>query len=174
MALSTLARRATFAVALILGLAITAPAFATPADRTNADDTGLMLRGYDPVAYFTLGKPTEGSPEITAEHDGGTYRFVSTEHRDLFVANPSAYAPAYGGFCAFGTAMGRKFDGDPEAWSIVDDRLYVNLNQGVRERWLGNPEGFIRTAEHNWPIIVDVPDTQLEASPPSDILLGAN
>jgi hypothetical protein len=140
----------------------------------NLGGDGLMLRGYDPVAYFTRGEATPGLPDITAEHDGAVYRFATAEHRALFVADPAAYVPAYGGFCAFGAAMGRKFDADPHAWSIEDGKLYVNLNRNVRERWLADPHGFIRSADHNWSLIEALPDQALEASPPAGLVLGAN
>lgn len=145
------------------------------ADRVdlNVEDDGLMLHGYDPVAYFTDGTPTEGSAELSATHDGATYHFASAANRDRFLADPEKYMPAYGGFCAFGTAMGRKFDGDPHVWQIVDGRLYLNLNEKVQSRWEKNPAGFITTADHNWPIIGPVPDATLEASPPDGVKLGA-
>ena len=69
--------------------------------------------------------------------------------------------------------MGRKFDGDPHAWRIVDAKLYLNLNKKVQARWLQDTEGFIRAANHNWPIIADVPDAELVANPPEGLTLGA-
>lgn len=162
-------RRTTLGLAGAAMLAVGGGAWATQ----NTDADGVVLHGYDPVAYFTAGAPTEGSADYTASYDGGTYRFASAENRDLFVADPAKYAPAYGGFCAFGTAMGFKVDIDPEAWSIVDDKLYVNLNKGVQERWQGNPHGFIETADHNWPIIADVSGDQLQNAPPEGVRQGA-
>ena len=159
---------ATAATAALLG----APISAETIGAQNVDDTGLMLRGYDPVAYFTLGAATPGSPAITAEHAGATYRFASTEHRDRFLADPAAYAPAYGGYCALGTAMGRKFDGDPEVWAIVDDRLYVNIHEDAQRRWEPEADGFIRTANHNWRLIRERDDRDLEASPPAGLRMG--
>ncbi len=134
---------------------------------------GYAVHGYDVVAYFTEGKPVLGNNSYTAEHGGATYRFASAEHRDLFAANPAKYAPQYGGFCAFGTAMGRKFDGDPQAWAIVDDRLYLNLNKDVQAKWKGNIPGFLKGAENNWPLIRNLADSRLEASPPAGVTLGA-
>lgn len=121
----------------------------------NATTTGLALRGYDPVAYFTDGAPTPGDFQITAVYNDATYRFSSEENKAKFEANPEAYAPAYGGYCAFGTAMGFKFDGDPEVWKIVDNKLYLNLSPAVQERWDGNIPGFITDANGHWENIVD-------------------
>ena len=164
--------------ALLAGVALASllavPAWADGGATRNVDANGLMLRGYDPVAYFTLGEATPGSPDLAAEHEGAVYHFASAEHRDRFLADPTAYAPAYGGFCALGTAMGRKFDGDPEIWAVVDGRLYVNVHQGAQQRWQGNPAGYIATADHNWPLIRDVPDATLEASPPAGLRSGAS
>ena len=113
------------------------------------------------------------SDEFQATHEGATYRFASAAHRDAFAADPAKYAPQYGGYCAFGTAMGRKFDGDPNAWKVVDGKLYLNLNKKIQERWLGDVPGFVRGADNNWPIIRSVADASLEASPPTGLTQGA-
>lgn len=161
---------------LSAALAVTAvPALtqvATAAEEINLVD-GYAVHGYDVVAYFTEGKPVPGNNRFTAEHNGATYRFASADHRDLFTADPARYAPQYGGYCAFGTAMGRKFDGDPQAWAIVDDKLYLNLNKDVQARWKGNIPGFLKGAENNWPLIRHLADSRLEASPPAGVTLGA-
>lgn len=142
------------------------------AEEINIVD-GYAVHGYDVVAYFTEGKPVPGDDRYTADHDGAIYRFASAAHRDAFAANPARYAPQYGGYCAFGTAMGRKFDGDPQAWAIVDDKLYLNLNTDVQSRWKKNIPGFIKGAENNWPLIRSLADTSLEAAAPAGVTLGA-
>ena len=134
---------------------------------------GTAVSGYDVVAYFTEGKPVEGSGEFTASHNGAEYRFSSAENRDLFSANPDAYAPQYGGYCAFGTAMGRKFDGDPHAWHIADNKLYLNLNKKIQARWKKDVPGFVKGADNNWPIIEGLSDAILESSPPEGLTSGA-
>ncbi|MEC8292553.1 MAG: YHS domain-containing (seleno)protein [Pseudomonadota bacterium] len=134
---------------LAVTVALTSTAFAAGVD-VNATTTGLALRGYDPVAYFTLGEPTPGDFQITSTYADATYRFVSEEHKAKFDANPEAYAPQYGGYCAFGTAMGFKFDGDPEVWKIVDGELFLNLSSGVQARWEEDVTGFIDTADVKW------------------------
>ena len=89
---------------------------------------GLAAHGYDVMAFFTNGNPLIGSDTYATAHAGGTYRFASQANLDAFKASPSKYAPAYGGFCAYGVALGKKFDGDPRFWKIVDGKLYLNLN----------------------------------------------
>lgn len=128
----------------------------------NASSTGLALQGYDPVAYFTDGAPAKGSYKITSVFNDATYRFSSEENKAQFEANPEAYLPAYGGYCAFGTAMGFKFDGDPNHWKIVDNVLYLNLSQDIQERWEGDIPGFITNANVNWEDIEDKSPAELQ------------
>ncbi|MFC4218081.1 YHS domain-containing (seleno)protein [Pseudophaeobacter arcticus] len=128
----------------------------------NASSTGLAMQGYDPVAYFTDGAPAKGSYKITTVFNDATYRFASEEHKAQFEANPEAYLPAYGGYCAFGTAMGFKFDGDPTYWKIVDNTLYLNLSKDIQERWEGNIPGFVEDANGHWENIADVEPAALQ------------
>ncbi|MBO6834801.1 MAG: YHS domain-containing (seleno)protein [Alphaproteobacteria bacterium] len=116
----------------------------------NTSQTGLALQGYDPVAYFTEGKPVQGNWQITSQYQGATYRFANEAHKDKFEADPAAYVPQYGGYCAFGTAMGFKFDGDPTQWRIVDDKLYLNLSAEIQEKWLADVPGYIDQADGKW------------------------
>jgi hypothetical protein len=116
----------------------------------NASSTGLALQGYDPVAYFNAGRPTKGSWTITSIHEDALYRFASEENKELFEANPEAYLPQYGGYCAFGAAMGFKFDGDPTLWKIVDGELFLNISKDIQERWEGDIPTFIEQADTNW------------------------
>ena len=145
-----------------LSVALVVSALAAGVD-VNATTTGLALRGYDPVAYFTNGAPTRGDFQITAEHNGATYHFASEENKARFVANPQAYSPAYGGFCAFGTAMGFKFDGDPHLLRIVDNKLYLNLAPSIQKRWEADRANLIVAADDNWPTIVDKTPEELQA-----------
>jgi YHS domain-containing protein len=155
-----------------VGGAVTAASGAQVVGEVNVND-GYAVHGYDVVAYFTAGAPAEGDDRFTAAYQGAQYRFASAEHRDTFKQDPAKYAPQYGGFCAFGTSVGRKFDGDPHAWRIVDGKLYLNLNKKIQTRWLQDTDGYIRGANHNWPIIAGVPDAELEANPPEGLTLGA-
>lgn len=128
----------------------------------NASSTGLALQGYDPVAYFTEGEATPGDWRITASYQDATYRFSNEEHKAAFEADPEAFLPEYGGYCAFGAAMGFKFDGDPEQWRIVDGELYLNISADIQERWLQDVPGYIEQADSNWPTIVDVEPAALQ------------
>ncbi len=115
------------------------------------DNSGLAIRGADPVAYFTEGQPVLGSAEFEYEWQGTTWRFSSAEHRDLFAAAPEDYAPQYGGFCAWAVSQGYTAPVDPNAWKIVDDKLYLNVNQRIQRRWESNISGHIAQADANWP-----------------------
>ena len=89
----------------------------TPVARYNADAKGVMLKGYDPVAYFAPNAvATRGDPNIALERDGVTYFFASQENRDRFAARPEKFTPAYGGYCSYGVSMGQKLDIDPQAF----------------------------------------------------------
>ncbi len=134
---------------LVCSIAITAHA----AGESNLDSSGLALKGYDPVAYFTEKKPVPGKTEFTARHEGATYRFASAANRDAFTAAPAKYAPQYGGYCAFGAASGYKAPIEPDAWTVVDGKLYLNYNQSVRRQWSSDIPGYLRKADENWPLI---------------------
>jgi len=144
-----------------LSVAIASSALAAGVE-INASSTGLAMQGYDPVAYFTEGEATKGSYKITALHDDALYRFATEEHKAAFEANPEAYLPAYGGYCAFGAAMGFKFDGDPTYWKIVDNKLYLNLSEDIQQRWEGDIPGFIEKASANWESIADKDPAELQ------------
>src|SRR5918996_895085 len=135
-------------VMVLLAVAV-APSFAQDLYNTPG------LAGYDPVAYFTDGKPMRGSGYHVTLHEGVTYAFTSKEHQKMFEANPQKYLPAYGGYCAYGVAVGKKFVVDPEAWKIVDGVLYLNLDKDIQKKWQKDIPGYIRKAEANWPKIKD-------------------
>jgi hypothetical protein len=130
-------------------------ALARAAPIYTADADHLALDGYDPVAYFTDAKPTPGSPTITAKHNGAVWRFATTAHREAFVANPTRYAPQYGGYCAWAVSQGYTASGDPQAWKVVGDKLYVNYNRDVAINWSKNIPGNIMKANANWPTVLD-------------------
>lgn len=117
--------------------------------------SSLALDGYDPVAYFTLGKPTEGSRAFTSSWNGATWRFVSAEHKALFDADPARYAPQYGGYCAYAVSEGYTASADPTAWRIVNGKLYVNYNHEVQKTWEQDIPGRIGRADTNWPAVLD-------------------
>ena len=113
---------------------------------------GVAIEGADPVAYFTEEAYVPGSAEYTHEWQGATWQFASAENRDLFAENPEQYAPEYGGFCAWAVAAKNTLvPVDPNAWSVVDGKLYLNANQKVQTNWLEDVPGFIAEANENWP-----------------------
>lgn len=134
------------------GLLLSTTSIAAVVD-TNIDNNDVAIKGYDPVAYFTAAEPTVGKSEYTANHNGAIYRFASEKNRDLFRANPEKYAPQYGGFCAYGVTLNRKLTIDPEAWAVVDDKLYLNLNKKVAKTWSKDIPAYIATADDIWPEI---------------------
>jgi len=117
---------------------------------------GLAVHGYDVVAYFTTGAPTLGSDKLAVAHNGGTYRFATQADLDAFKADPAKYEPTFGGFCAYGVALGKKFDGDPRFWKIVDGKLYLNLNGDIAAEWSKDIAGNLVKAGGNWPRISSV------------------
>ncbi len=110
----------------------------------------LALHGFDPVAYFTDGEPARGDARYSSTHDGATYRFASGEHQSAFDADPTRYLPEFGGFCAFGVTVSKKFDGDPRQWAIRDGKLYLNLNAEISELWRQDVPGNIEKARGQW------------------------
>ncbi|WOD41606.1 YHS domain-containing (seleno)protein [Nodosilinea sp. E11] len=112
---------------------------------------GLAIRGADPVAYFTEGKAVKGSADYETTWSGATWRFSNAENLAAFTADPEAYAPQYGGYCAKAVSGGSLASIDPEAWSIVDGRLYLNYSAGVQKQWQGDIAGNITKANQNWP-----------------------
>lgn len=111
------------------------------------------LQGYDPVAYFTAGAPTRGSAAHTFDWDGQVWHFASAANRDAFAANPARYAPQYGANCAWAAAEGYLAPVDPNAWAIVDGKLYLNANRRIQRRWERDIPGFIARADANWPAL---------------------
>lgn len=131
----------------LLALVFTAPLSAAPVFVKD----GLAIGGYDVVAYHTQGRPAAGLAQFTHQWNGATWRFASQQHLNLFKANPDRYAPAYGGYCAWGLAEKNElYPVDPNAWKIVDGKLYLNYNADVQRQWFGNIPGFIRQADANW------------------------
>lgn len=112
---------------------------------------GAAIGGYDTVAYFTLGKPVRGKPDIAVMWKGALWLFSTRENREIFEANPRAYAPQYGGYCAYGMSKGRAAGTDPEAWKIVDGKLYLIHNRSYMKVWSGESSQYIASGNENWP-----------------------
>jgi YHS domain-containing protein len=128
--------------------------FAAEKQLVNRDKTGLGLQGYDPVAFFTEGKPVKGTPDHTALHNGTTYRFASAQNKAQFEMAPKMYEPAFGGYCAFGVSKNVLVSIDPEAFQIVDGRLFLQYSKGARKDFSKDIKGNTVKADANWPVLV--------------------
>ncbi|MBM3357063.1 MAG: YHS domain protein [Betaproteobacteria bacterium] len=117
-------------------------------------DRNGAIRGYDPVAYFDRKGPVRGSKQFTHQWNGATWHFANAENRDKFAGAPQKYAPQYGGYCAYGVAQGYTPEIDPNAWSVVDGKLYLNLNRDIQARWNKDIPGYIKKADANWPRVL--------------------
>lgn len=111
---------------------------------------GLAIQGYDPVAYFENSKAIQGKEAFSVEYNGVHYQFSSESNKALFLKNPSQYEPQYGGYCAFGMSNGYKAPIQPEAFTIVNNKLYLNYNLKVKEQWLKQQSERIEKADVNW------------------------
>jgi YHS domain-containing protein len=144
--------RQTFAICL-LSLFVTVAASAdSPIVAVNTEH-GVAVKGYDPVSYFTTGKPTPGLAEFSTTYKGATYRFSSAENRDRFVAAPEKFLPQYGGYCAIAIALNQIADIDPDEWAIVNNKLYLNNGFLAQTLWSLDKSGNIARGDHNWPLV---------------------
>ena len=145
----------TFALPAVLALSVAGAARAqglSSGDINTGYFGNVAIKGYDPVAYFTMGKATPGDPAISAEWLGAEWYFANTRDRDLFVADPIAYAPQYGGHCADGMAYvdtAVTINIDPTAWSVIDGKLYLSYDPGSAKD-LAEGDGLIGKADTNW------------------------
>jgi YHS domain-containing protein len=144
----------------VLTFALIAPVAAAFASRAIAAtpevyaEDGIAVDGTDVVGYFIDGAPVAGDPAITHDYMGVTWQFSTEANRDTFAADPAAYAPQYGGYCAYAVSQGYTAPTVPEAWSIVDDKLYLNFSTSVRRRWARDIPGHIAMADANWPAVL--------------------
>ncbi len=136
------------AASLLLAPLISADA---PVGPVNQNGNQVAIEGYDPVAYFTDGRPVKGSARFSHQWMDATWWFASAEHRDLFAKDPQKYAPRFGGYCAYGVSEGHTSKADPQAWKIVDGKLYLNYNKSVQKMWEQDLMRRIGAAEKNWP-----------------------
>lgn len=143
---------------LFLSLVIAAfslPLAAQPRTLLNLDKAGFAIQGYDPVAFFTDGKPVKGKPEFPARHNGALYYFASKEHRDMFKADPAKYEPAFGGYCAYGVSRNKLVEIDVDAFQIMEGKLLLQYSKGVRDDFNKDGKGNLSRANSNWPGLVE-------------------
>ena len=129
---------------------ITMLTFSAATMATDYKHSTPAVQGYDVVSYQTGKRPVRGNGNFVSTYEGATYQFSSKANLALFKKNPAKYVPAYGGFCAFGVSVGKKFTGDPEVWRLVDGKLYLNLDTGIQTEWLKDVSGRIKTADAKW------------------------
>ena len=145
--------------AVLISVGLLSHAAVAPAAAKDPVSTGtfsdLAVSGYDAVAYFAQGKPVEGLGALEYEWNGATWRFSSAENLAAFEASPEAYAPQYGGYCAWAVSQGYTAKSDPDAWRIVDGKLYLNYNKDIQKRWAQDIPGNITKADTNWPKVLE-------------------
>ena len=115
--------------------------------------SGKAIRGFDPVAYFTDGKPVQGKEELKYEWNNATWFFATQQHLDSFKVSPERFVPQYGGYCAYGLSEGHKAPTSPDAWTIVEGKLYLNYNTKVMGMWRKDEQQRIETADSKWPAL---------------------
>ena len=140
--------------ALAAALAPFPAAAAAPAPTVNVDAAGLAMRGYDPVAFFTDGKPMPGDPRHSLQWNGATWRFASANSLKAFRAAPERYAPQFGGYCAWAVSQHYLAPGDPNYWKVVAGKLYLNANARAKELWEADQDEAIARGEANWPAVL--------------------
>ncbi len=152
----TLTLTGLFAAVAVCGpMAAPSAAFARQAEVYTGVLSNLALGGYDPVAYFAEGRPQKGEARFSHVWKGAEFRFASAERLARFKANPAAYAPQFGGYCAWAVSQGYTAKGDPRFWKIVGGKLYLNYDAQVQKRWEADIPGHIARAERNWPQVLD-------------------
>ncbi len=143
----------------IIAIGLVSHASVAPALAKDPVSTGtfsdLAVSGYDPVAYFRQGKPVRGQSALEYAWNGATWRFSSMENLAAFKASPQEFAPQYGGYCAWAVSQGYTAKSDPEAWRIVDGKLYLNYSKDIQKRWEQDIPGNIDKADANWPAVLE-------------------
>lgn len=139
-------------LAVSIAVAITACSSSSPSTSVgiNTDTSGSALKGYDTVAYFTLNNAVKGDPKFEYVWNGAKWYFSSEENMKKFQADPASFAPEFGGYCSYAVSEGYTADGDPEAWKVVDGKLYLNYNKEVKEKWEKDQQQRIEKGKTNW------------------------
>jgi len=118
--------------------------------KVNVDSNGVILKGYDPVAYFTQNKAIKGNSKYQSSYQGATYYFSSAADLATFKRNPSKYAPQYGGFCANGVKNNRLIDADPTVFFVIKGKLYICASPAAENEFRAHEDEDIVTANRNW------------------------
>lgn len=139
-------------------LFVTLSQAAGQAQAVNRSKAGVAIEGYDPVEYFTGSRAAKGTPAFEFDLNGTRYWFVSAANRDRFAKSPETYLPQYGGFCAYAVSRGYTAIVDPEAWSVVRGKLYLNYSKRVKALWERATGDNIEKGDRNWPALRDKPE----------------
>lgn len=130
------------------------PALGQSKSLLNLDKKGIAIQGYDPVAFFTQNQPVKGRPEFESKYNGARYLFASAEDKATFDADPAKYEPQFGGFCAFAVSEGHTAPVKIEAFQIVNGRLLMQYDLGVRKQFNKDTQGNLQKADRNWPGLI--------------------
>lgn len=139
-------------LALVISTVSATPVMAADSIYTSWKNN-LAVGGYDTVSFFS-GKPQPGKKDLSFDYAGAQWRFATRGNLDLFKTNPEAFMPQYGGYCAWAVAQNKLAKGSPEHWHVEDGKLYLNFNARIKRRWDKDVAGFIKSAEGNWPDIL--------------------
>jgi len=139
-----------FLVLMIVAAAMTATCSTAETVALNTDKSGSALRGYDAVAYFAVSNAVKGDAKYAYVWNGAKWLFSSEENMKKFMSDPEAFAPQFGGYCAYAVSEGYTADADPEAWKVVDGKLYLNYNLEVQKTWETNEAERIENGKKNW------------------------
>ena len=141
---------------LALAVLMAIPAAAAPGDDVkllNVDKDGVIIDGYDPVAFFTDNRPVLGTSAFQSTHGGATYNFASADHKAMFDKEPAKYEPQFGAFCAYAVSVGRTAPIDVSTFSIINGRLVVQHNARAVGLWNQDPQGSLKKADKYWPAV---------------------
>lgn len=149
-------RQALLACGLVLAVGTaTVPALAAEDPVFTGPFSSVAIRGIDPVAYFSEERPVEGSRDFAFDWRGATWLFSSQSNLEAFQTDPERYAPQYGGYCAWAVANGYTASTDPEAWTIFEDKLYLNYSLSVQAQWEEDIPGNVQRGDQNWPGVLE-------------------
>lgn len=143
----------TFAFIFLIGASISSVANAADPIQTSYF-SDKAVSGYDTVAYFTQNEAVKGKKKFVYKWQGATWLFSSQENLDLFKANPTSYAPQYGGYCSWAAAENSLAPGDAQQWHIDDGKLYLNYNADIKKTWLSDKDAFIKKANMHFPNLI--------------------
>ena len=144
--------RSLFAAVLLL---VASSTVASAKELQNLDHNRVAIQGYDPVAFFTDNRPVKGNAQFQSEYRGAKYYFASPEHKAAFDKEPAKYEPQFGGYCAYGASQGHKAPIKIEAWQIVNGRLLMQYDLGVKDDFNKDQQNNLSKADRNWPGLVE-------------------